>query len=51
MDIGFQLFSARSFPLADVLKKMKHFIAARDNPRDIDRFASRSIASIKALGV
>lgn len=59
MDIGFQLFSSRNVPLADwktlfpIIKaktRAKYFIAEHDNPSDIDRFTSRSIASLKALG-
>lgn len=84
MDIGFQLFSARNFPLADVLKKIgtlgythaeggggvyggvlpwpdlletvksrtsaQYFIVEHDNPSDIERFASRSIAAIENFG-
>ena len=30
--------------------RASYFIAEHDNPNDIDRFASRAIATIKALG-
>lgn len=50
MDIGFQLFSARSFPPAAVLDKAKHLIAGHDNLTDVDRFAGRPVVSIEALG-
>lgn len=38
------------FPLIRSRTQAKYFIAEHDNPSDIDRFASRSIASVKALG-
>lgn len=38
------------WPIARTKTKARYFIAEHDNPKDIDRFASRSIAFIKSLG-
>jgi sugar phosphate isomerase/epimerase len=38
------------WPIARTKTKAAYFIAEHDNPSDIDRFASRSIAFIKSLG-
>ncbi|WP_417309829.1 sugar phosphate isomerase/epimerase family protein [Devosia sp.] len=38
------------WPIVREQTKARYFIAEHDNPSDIDRFASRSIAAIKALG-
>lgn len=38
------------WPIVRNATKARYFIAEHDNPSDIDRFASRSIAAIKALG-
>jgi sugar phosphate isomerase/epimerase len=38
------------WPLIKSKTKAKYFVAEHDNPKDIDRFASRSIAFIKSLG-
>lgn len=38
------------FSIIKVKTRAKYFIAEHDNPSDIDRFASRSIVSIRALG-
>ena len=38
------------WPIIRTKTKAAYFIAEHDNPSDIDRFASRSIAAIKALG-
>jgi sugar phosphate isomerase/epimerase len=38
------------WPIARTKTKARYFIAEHDNPSDIDRFASRSIAFIKSLG-
>lgn len=39
------------FPLIRAKTKARYFIAEHDNPNDIDRFATRSIEAIRALGV
>ena len=38
------------WPIVRNQTKAKYFVAEHDNPNDIDRFASRSIAFIKTLG-
>ena len=38
------------WPIIRTKTRAAYFIAEHDNPSDIDRFASRSIAAIKALG-
>jgi sugar phosphate isomerase/epimerase len=38
------------WPLIKAKTKARYFVAEHDNPKDIDRFASRSIAFIKSLG-
>lgn len=38
------------WPLIKAKTKARYFVAEHDNPNDIDRFASRSIAFIKSLG-
>ena len=50
-DVGYGVVPWKTlFPLVKAKTQAKYFIAEHDNPSDIDRFASRSIASIKALG-
>jgi len=38
------------FPLARKVTKAQYFVAEHDNPSDVTRFATRSIAAIKAMG-
>ena len=38
------------WPIIRTKTRAGYFIAEHDNPNDIDRFASRAIATIKALG-
>ena len=38
------------WPIVRSQTKAQYFVAEHDKPSDIDRFASRSIASIKSLG-
>lgn len=42
---------ASLWPIVTGKTRARYFIAEHDNPKDIERFASRSFASIKAMGV
>lgn len=50
-DVGYGVVPWKMLlPLVKAKTQAKYIIAEHDNPSDIDRFASRSIASIKAFG-